>query len=250
VDLNFVRQSQMTQLLEPGKKYILGVTGFSGQPGDFNLHVQSVPGTRVGLLLGSGDKTSTVVEDGITYDIFSGAPFNEGKAENLCENPHSSVFDEDCLYNVQPRTLCEASTEVEGNAVTAAEFAFVTVSCPLSKTEEFRFHLNTTDSNLSDPVAVYWEGQRPRSSDGYVCSDDSVKIISVIGQSIGVPSRSSEIGHETKVQKDSVHTTLTSGAGVRTFYATQFFSGLDWETLGYTLKVPQSSTNDIWGETN
>jgi hypothetical protein len=33
---------------------------------------------------------------------------------------------------------------------------------------------------------------------------------------------------------------------VRAFYAHQFQLGLNWQNIGYTLKMPRTGTNDIW----
>ena len=44
----------------------------------------------------------------------------------------------------------------------------------------------------------------------------------------------------------ALETALTEGAGVRAFYAHQFQPFMNWQNLGYTLKLPQSAVNDIW----
>ncbi len=100
---------------------------------------------------------------------------------------------------------------------------------------------NLSNARLRDPKKVRHDNA------GYVCSDDS-KI------RFGVPpffsflldSLSSEIGSAGQVRPDSAETFIPTGAGVRVYYVHQFQLGLNWQNLGYTLKVPTDSINDIW----
>jgi len=48
-----------------------------------------------------------------------------------------------------------------------------------------------------------------------------------------------------QVRADSAETFLSTGAGVRAFYAHQFQFGLNWQNVGYTLKMPRDGVNDI-----
>jgi hypothetical protein len=244
-DVNFIRQSQLTDVLAPGKKYILGVTGFGDQRGKFNLHVQSVPAPRNGQLVKPQDAAQTVSENGLIFNVFSAKPFEPTAAEQSCVNGINSnePFDPACMYSTQAPLVCQRTD--------SGEFGFVSVSCPEFPGEPFKFRVEATSFPFGpyadDPVAQYWDGQLRHDNGGYVCSDDSKFPFFVFPFfSVLLDSFSSEIGTVGQVRPESAETFLPSGAGVRVFYAHQFQIFMNWQNLGYTLKLPSDATNDIW----
>jgi len=244
-DVGFLRQSQLTQVLEPGKRYILGVTGFGAAQGDFNLHVQLVPSPRNGQLIRPGDAAASVVAGGIAFDIFQAKPFVGTASEDGCNNGMNSdePFDPACLYSAQPAIRCQRTD--------TGEFGFVNVSCPEFSTDKVRFRVEGVSSpfglHFDDPVAQYADGQVRHSPTGYVCSDDTKVSVKIPGLfSALIPSFASEIGSVGQVRPDSAETFIVTGAGVRVFYAHQFQIGLNWQNLGFSLRLPQDGINDPW----
>jgi hypothetical protein len=245
LDVNFQVQTQLTHVLKPGRKYILGVTGFGGQRGGFNLHVQSAPGPRVGLLVGFDPPVSSNTQsDGTVFDTYAARPFvAAGETEENCVDQDGD-FDPTCLYNTVPGTVCQAP---DGD-VFAGEFGFISVSCPLSENPQFQFRVEGESFPFTDPVGQYWEGMQRHSPEGYLCSDDTVIDFRfpLVGSLLKIPSFSSEIGSGRQVGSDSVQTRLSSGAGLRVFYAHQFKPFLDWQSIGYRLKLPRDAFHNMW----
>jgi hypothetical protein len=243
-DLNFRLQSQLTTVLAPGKRYILGVTGFGGQRGKFNLHTQLVPAPRNGQLLKPQDAPIQVDNAGETFDIYQMRPFEPTATEAACQNGMASdePFDPACFYSAQPPIFCQRTD--------TADYGFVSVSCPDFHSSRFRFRVEATSSPFSfyldDPVGQYWEGQVRHDVDGYICGDDSKQSIPFVPFPVSINSFSSEIGSPDLVRAGSAETVLSSGAGVRVFYAHQFQVGLNWQNLGFSLMLPRSAANDIW----
>jgi hypothetical protein len=54
------------------------------------------------------------------------------------------------------------------------------------------------------------------------------------------------VGSGRQVGSDSVQTRLSSGARLRVFYAHQFKPFLDWQSIGYRLKLPRDAFHNIW----
>jgi Trypsin-like peptidase domain len=247
---DFAVQTQLVDVLQPGKKYILGVTGFGGTNGKFNLHVQAVPGVRNGQLLRQTDVIQRVNEAGVNYNIFSAKPFVPATAKEQNCVDQNGAFDPNCVYNTQPPIRCQRTD--------SGDVGFVSVSCPEFHSPQFRFKLDGTSIPLGstyddDAVGEFWEGQLRHETDGYVCSDDS-KVTVPFTFTFPFPftfqftldTHNSEIGHRVQVHADSAQTALTSGAGIRTFYAHQFQIFMNWPNLRQTLKLPDGASNDIW----
>jgi hypothetical protein len=206
--------------------------------------VQSVPSPRNGALIKPQEATSSFYEGPFIMDVFSAKPFEPLASEGGCANGIDSdePFDAACMYSTQPPLVCQNSD--------TGEFGFVMVSCPEYPSQPFKFRVEATSSPLSlgldDPVAQYWDGQLKHSSDGYLCSDDSKTNIGVFGLPLLIDSLSSEIGSAGQARPESVQTFLPAGAGVRLFYAHQFEFGLNWQNLGFNLKLTRGAANDIW----
>jgi len=241
--VSWSKQSQLVHILQPGKQYILGVTGFAQGTGKFNLHVQSVPAPRSGSIVRLQDATQTVTDMfGTKSSVFRSIPFVQpGTAEENCTN-QNGAFDPACQYNVIPQITCQGNN--------SGEFGFISVSCPSFQGGQFRFQVDGSglSSAADDPVAAYWEGHQQHSASGYVCSDDSaIKFSFWPLFSFTVRTFNADIGDPRNVGPGGAETTaLTEGAGVRAFYAHQFQPFMNWQNLGYTLKLPQSAVNDIW----
>lgn len=246
--VNFQLQSQLTAILVPGKKYILGVTGYGDLSGTFNLHVQSTPAPRNGVLIKPSEAFDSFKVGKKDFLVFSAKPFEPLASEGACPEDVDSTepFNQACVYSTQPALVCQRGD--------SGDFGFVLVSCPEYASGSFKFHVDATSSpfgmRADDPVAQLWDGQLKHGPDGYLCNDDTQEHIKIgaplLDIDIPFPSLSASIGSSDLVAKDSVQTFIASGAGVRTFYAHQFDSGMDWQNLGFSLQVESSATNDIW----
>lgn len=247
-DVEFRFQSQLVYLLRPGKKYLLMVTGANGAYGDFNLHVQTIPGPKKGHLLIPADAAQQDVSSvGGNYHIFAADVVLDGASEQNCTDPFGDEddYDETCVYNtVHPKLVCQGRD--------TGEVAVIAVSCPEFDAPMFYYRVvgeSTVSSNYGDdPVAAFWEGHATHGSTQYVCSDD-ITVALDLGPFGTLSQRylASQIGHAQFSFGgilDSAETYLNSGAAVRGFYSHQWDVGLNWDVLSYTLQIPVGAVHD------
>jgi hypothetical protein len=180
--------------LYPGD-YVLVVTGRQGVDGRFNLHLQSVPGSRHGELL-------EFTQDGTSQ-------FLDRRGTNLPLDP-SDVNGHDA-----PR--CR-SKEVAG----AREYQYVMMSCPDFPGGAFQAATLSPYTDY-DTVVALWDGHQLQGG-GYMCNDDhGIDLLDLWFPQLALQSL---LGGFPPVGNLGTRppTWVSSGGGIRSLYVDGYYS--------------------------
>lgn len=235
---DFFQQSQMVGLLEPGKRYLLQVSGFYGEVGDYNLHVQATPSPMNGQIIDKDTPYTIETKNGVQYRVYTVNPLASPGTLDACD-PVLPWRDE-CMYNAVPQIMCQGKN--------SGDWALIAKSCPLYRGSPYSFRVVGTSSLLTDYAddasAAVIEGHIQKSKEGYLCSDDTQKSMSFLGFKLPYRDNSAAIGEASFVSSvGGVEDTLNSGAAVRAFYAHQFTTDLNWSNLHVQLKIPEGAAH-------